>query len=333
MYREQGLASGVRGTPLGVFATVMVLVFAAEGAIMLVLPLIGPWARPTVWEAVTDAALLSVVLSPALWYAVVRPWRGLNAARTQLLARVFEAQEAERQRLGRDLHDELGQQLTAIMIHARTIETEVGAGADGSAGARAKELSRMAAGTLEEVRRLARGLRPDVLDDFGLVVALERLCEDFRAAHGVGARVDAEGVRAEGVDPEAALAAYRIAQEALTNVARHAGARTVRVEARIAQAGADATLTLEIEDDGQGLARGGGGGTEAPERRGSGIQGMRERAALLGGTLSVRGRPGGGTVVSARIPLRGARAAIRPGASAARGGGAEAEPEEEERGA
>lgn len=329
MYREQGLATGVRGTPLGVFATVMVLVFAVEGAIMLVLPMLGPWVRPTVWEAVTDATLLTVVLSPALWYAVVRPWRGLNAARTQLLARVFEAQESERQRLGRDLHDELGQQLTAIMIHARTIETEVGAGADGPLGARAKELSRMAAGTLEEVRRLARGLRPDVLDDFGLVVALGRLCEDFRAAHGVDARLDAEGVRAESVDPEAALAAYRIAQEALTNVARHAGARTVRVVARIAQAGADATLTLEVEDDGRGFARSGGGGSEAPQRRGSGIQGMRERAAILGGTLAVRGRSGGGTVVSARIPLGNSGAGARAGTVAARGGGVEAEPEED----
>lgn len=313
---------------MGVFATVLLLVFAAEGAIMLVLPMLGPWSRPTVWEAVTDATLLSVVLSPALWYAVVRPWRGLNAARTQLLARVFEAQESERQRLGRDLHDELGQQLTAIMIHARSIEAQVGASADGSAAGRAKELSRMAAGTLEEVRRLARGLRPEVLEDFGLVVALERLCEDFRAAHGVDARVDAQGAGAERVDSETALAAYRIAQEALTNVARHAEARTVRVRARIVRAGAGGALTLDVEDDGGGITR--GAGRQGPAgRSGSGIQGMRERAAILGGTLSVRGRSGGGTIVSARIPLDRARTGQETGTGAARGGGAEAEPEED----
>lgn len=196
------------------------------------------------------------------------------------------AQERERLRVARELHDEIGQNLTAITLHAeRSAEDE---GADAPA-----ELRRIAEDiryTLDEVRRVARELRPEALDDLGLVNALITLC----------ARVGESGLKVErrlssGVPPldaETELVVYRIAQESLTNVVRHARAQRVELEL---DADGD-TVSLVVRDDGTGLS------SRVP-RDASGVAGMRERALLVGGSLTVFSEPGKGTEVRLAMPI------------------------------
>jgi two-component system sensor histidine kinase UhpB len=200
--------------------------------------------------------------------------------------RVLSAQEAERQRIGRELHDEIGQRLTGILLHLQ------GTVANAPAGVRAElvEAQELARSTLDEVGRLAWQLRPGILDDLGLERALEALAATLeeRAPVCVAARVEMGHAIP---DPEAELAVYRIAQESLTNVARHAGASRVELVLR----GDDRKLSLRIVDDGRGMP------DEAVE--GSGIRGMRERAVALGADLAVDSSAEGGVAVQLSVPL------------------------------
>lgn len=272
----------------------LLLVFAIEAAIMLVLPYVALGPQGSVWEGITDAALLSLALAPVLWYVIVRPLQSLHRNRGQLLARVFEAQEEERRRLGRDLHDELGQQLTAVLVGLRSLEQSTDSAPTRE---RAGDILRLASTSLADVRRLARGLRPDVLEDFGLATAVQRVCEDFKATHAlnVDARIAIDS--SKRYLPAIEIAIYRMLQEALTNVARHAQARAVKVELTEKQGG----LHLRVTDDGRGF-------NLAVARDGShaahsfGLRSMRERAQLLQGQWTIRSSPGKGTMVSASLP-------------------------------
>lgn len=222
--------------------------------------------------------------------------------RTRLLAQVITAQEDERRRIARDLHDEVGQSLTSLLLGLRSIPKP---DMPGQAGA--EELRRIAVTVLAEVRRLARGLRPAVLDDLGLGAALERYAADFTQATGINVRreVSDDLGRLPGA-VETAL--YRIVQEALTNAAKHAAARGVRVVVARRPAAVEAV----VEDDGRGFD------TVAVARRPAGdnlgLAGMRERAALVGGEVTFESRPGRGTRVTIRIPLSGETHGQDPGA-------------------
>jgi two-component system sensor histidine kinase UhpB len=204
--------------------------------------------------------------------------------------RVLSAQEAERRRIGRELHDEIGQRLTGILLHLqRTV-----AGAPAGMRAELVEAQELARSTLDEVGRLAWQLRPGILDDLGLERALEALAETLEERAPV--RVDAHLEMGCAIpDPEAELAVYRIAQESLTNVARHA--RAARVELELL--GDERVLSLSIVDDGCGLS------DLATE--GSGIRGMRERAVALGAELAIGSSAQGGVAVQLSIPLSRAR--------------------------
>ena len=196
------------------------------------------------------------------------------------------AQERERRRVARELHDEIGQNLTAIALHAER-SAEDGA-ADGSA-----ELRRVADDiryTLDEVRRVARELRPEALDDLGLVNALISLCA--RVGEG-GPQVERRfAAKLPPLDADTELVVYRIAQESLTNVVRHADAS--RIEMTLELDGD--RLELIVRDDGIGLP-------EQMPRDASGIAGMRERARLVGGALTVVSEPGAGTEVRLEMPV------------------------------
>jgi two-component system, NarL family, sensor kinase len=218
--------------------------------------------------------------------------------RTRLIEQVLTAQEEERGRIARELHDEAGQSLTALLVGLRTIE-------ESRTVARtiklAQRLREMTARTLHDVGRLSRGLHPSILDDLGLAVALTRHVQEFAQLHGI-----ADDVRIEGLDsglpsPLVQHTIYRVLQEALTNVARHAGAR--RVSVHLVR---DETMVeLRVRDDGVGFdpdAVLGGGATV--NRQGLGLQGMRERAALLGGTVQLESALGQGTMITARVPVR-----------------------------
>jgi signal transduction histidine kinase len=204
------------------------------------------------------------------------------------LRRVIDAQELERARLARELHDETGQALTSILLGLKSIRAAPDTKAAERAEADVRELIVQA---LQDVRALAVELRPAALDDFGLVPALERLAETFSARSGIAAAFE-PNLGATRLPPEAETLVYRLVQEALTNVVKHAAATSVSIVlTRHA-----AEVTALIEDDGRGFDR-------ADVRDGAlGLIGMRERLALLGGTLSIESSPSGTTLV-AHVPL------------------------------
>ncbi len=206
-----------------------------------------------------------------------------------LSARLMSVQEEERRRLARDLHDGVGQSLTAILSYLWLIEHELPADAATLRG-RTTEARRLAATTMSELRELSQLLRPAALDDYGLVPSLESHCRAFAEREGIAVRFDAD-VPAGRLTGDAEIAVYRITQEALTNVARHARASRVRVTLRVRSG----QLILSVEDDGVGIARTGGPGG------GSGLIGIRERARSLGGEVEVQSTQGTRLVV--RLPL------------------------------
>ncbi len=277
---------------MGVFVRVLLIVFVIEGAIMLVLPYVQPWASGSIGESLSDATILSVLLAPTLWLLIVRPLRGLYRERGLLLTRVLQSQDAERARVARELHDELGQHLTASLVGLRSLRNSA---SDDATRRRADELLATAHESLAAVRRLARGIGPGVLEHLGLSTAIQRLCEDFRATHDIGVSVEVGGIESARFDPGAELAAFRVVQESLTNIARHAKARAVTV-------GADwsvGSLSVEVRDDGVGFSPASG----RPRRGDSmGLASMRERAELMGGAFEVESAPGSGTRVAACFP-------------------------------
>jgi signal transduction histidine kinase len=281
-------------SPTRVFALVLLVVFAVEGAIMLILPRLPQGWHGTVADSLLDASLLAIVTAPALWLLVVSPLRVLFDARGRLLRRLFDSQEQERAHIARDLHDGLGQDLTALMVGLRTIEQ---AGDLETVRTRAGELRELAATAHGEVRRLARGLRPVVLEELGLFAALERLGEDFQRTHQVKVTLEGDALPPRRLEPAAEAALYRIAQESLANVARHAQARAVELVLRHE----GESLLLSIRDDGRGFDA---ADLEALKgREGSfGLASIRERASMLGGDCSVRARPGEGTTIEIRVP-------------------------------
>jgi signal transduction histidine kinase len=206
-----------------------------------------------------------------------------------VVRRVVEAQELERARLARELHDETGQALTSILLGLKPLEraADTPEGRDSIASVRELVVS-----TLHEVRRLAVELRPSALDDFGLVPAVERLAETFRDQSGI--QVDLEALLGEErlpTDVETAL--YRVIQEAFTNVIKHSGAKRVSI---LLQRKNGAVMAV-VEDDGSGFDP---AGTRADAL---GLAGMRERVALVGGRLLVESTAGAGTTLVAEVPV------------------------------
>jgi two-component system sensor histidine kinase UhpB len=216
----------------------------------------------------------------------------LESERRDSGARALAAMEDERLRIARELHDEVGQTITAMVLQLETFARQ----APEPLQSRLEELRETARGSVEEVRDIAHRLRPEALDDFGLRTALATLASTF--ADRVGLRVRARVTpELPALSREHELAIYRVAQESLTNVARHAGASLVELDLERS----NGALVLEVRDDGAGL-----NGTIQADGAGGGIRGMRERALLVGGRLDLgRGDPRG-TVVRLTVPLRDA---------------------------
>ncbi|MBI2216883.1 MAG: HAMP domain-containing protein [Candidatus Rokubacteria bacterium] len=222
-----------------------------------------------------------------------------DEARSRLLEQIITAQEEERRRIARELHDETGQSLTTLVVGLTTIAAS---GDLGAVRERARELRSVAARTLEEVHNLSRGLRPSVLDDLGLLAALERYLNEYGVSHGLAVDLHARGLDGQRLPGPVETAVYRIVQEALTNTAKHAHATAVSVlvERR------DGSLHLIVEDDGRGFEVDGVLAAQDIDRR-LGLHGMRERTALLGGSLTVESAPGHGTTIFVEVPLASAR--------------------------
>jgi len=237
----------------------------------------------------------------------------LEQARYDAAGRVLRAQEEERRRLALELHDQTGQSVTALALHAEAIVQRLKGETNPAAlqaRFQAERLTLLAQKTLEEVQALSRQLRPPMLDDLGLAAALRWLAEDAGERLGVEVQVRAESCGAlspealpdepERLPGEVETALFRIAQESLTNAVRHGQAKRVRM----LLSRHEASISLFVEDDGMGFesvketvsAANGAG------RQGVGLEGMRERAQLLGGTLTIHARPGQGCAVAAHIP-------------------------------
>lgn len=201
------------------------------------------------------------------------------------LRRVVAGQEVERRRLARELHDETGQALTSILLGLRAVE-------DANTGADVDDLRELVVATLQDVRRLAVQLRPKALDDFGLVPALERLVQTFSESSGIAVDLEAH-IGDERLPADVETTLYRIVQEALTNVVKHAGAQNVS----ILLVRRDASVTAVVEDDGGGFDP-----SHVDDDR-LGLEGMRERAELHDGRLTIESAHGSGTTLRVEVPL------------------------------
>jgi two-component system sensor histidine kinase UhpB len=210
----------------------------------------------------------------------------LETERRESARRTLSAQEEERRRVARELHDELGQVLTGVLL----LLDEASRAPGGQAGAAIEEAREAARDSIDKVRRIVRDLRPEALDDLGLATALAAMANAFErhSTISVARSVPATLPR---LTPEQELVAYRVAQEALTNVARHAAASS----ASLTVDADDGYVRIAVRDDGQGFSE------EPPDD--GGIRGMRERALLVRGTVTVRSVPGQGTGVVLVLPI------------------------------
>lgn len=216
-------------------------------------------------------------------------------ARGALLQKVIRAQEEERKRLARELHDETCQAVAALRMG---LETTQNSEQDGAVKGRLSDLEALARRTLDDLHRLIFDLRPSVLDDLGLFPAIRWLGGRHLAPRGIAVRYEFEGEEGPRLSPVVETALFRAVQEAITNIVRHAGAETVLVQASLGPS----EVRVEIEDDGAGFDP---GAVAEPQEsgRGLGLLGMRERIDLVGGVTTIESSPGSGTRVVLSVPL------------------------------
>ena len=242
------------------------------------------------------------LLARALSYAIEHKQaeEALRASREHLRAladRMESVREEERTRISRQIHDDLGHSLTALKMELTAVGKRLAKGpaeqAVKDADARIEHMKAVVDGVVATVRRIATELRPSLLDHLGLAAAIEWECEEFERRTGVSLAFRAPD--AERALPDAvATGVFRVFQEIMTNVARHAGARRVAVTLALAQE----ALDLAVQDDGRGITQ-----AEASDPASLGILNMRERVRALGGTFAISGAEGQGTSARVRVPL------------------------------
>jgi signal transduction histidine kinase len=269
-----GRTLAARGEPAGAVHELVLQAYAERVGVLR-------WSGRRLRE--TDRSLLGDV---ALQLGAVVHAEGLLSQLRAGQERLVLAREEERKRLRRDLHDGLGPALAGLTLQVDTLRNQLAGHADDAL----LELRSGIQSTVLDVRRIVEGLRPPSLDELGLAGAVRQLAT--RLGNGTGPVIDLD-VQVEEVSAAAEVAAYRIVQEALTNATRHAGARRVRLELR-SDCG---TLVVRVADDGTGAVRHREGGV--------GLTSMRERAEQIGGELCLDAAPGGGTTVTARLPIGG----------------------------
>jgi signal transduction histidine kinase len=213
----------------------------------------------------------------------------------QLSARLVEAQENERRSISRELHDEVGQALTGVLVEMANLSTHIRNRDLEAVAVKADEIKKLLENAISVVRNMALLLRPSMLDDLGLLPALQWHAREVAKRTGIRVKVAAEQV-SEELPEEHKTCVYRIVQEALHNSVRHSGAHNVQVAVRQEEG----RLLLSIEDDGLGF--------NPQQERGLGLLGMQERVSYLGGEFQVNSAPGRGTVLSVALPLAGAAA-------------------------
>ena len=218
--------------------------------------------------------------------AFTRMLERLEAERSRTAAAVLQAQEGERARLARDLHDEANQALTGVLLRLEATAQH----APPQLRDELRETQAVATRAMGELVHLARELRPIALDDLGLGAALRTQIADFGRRAGIETTLALPQAGLEDLDSDEQLVVYRVVQEGLSNVAQHAGARNVRVDVERRGEG----TVVRVADDGEGF-------TSGEQPNGLGLTGMRERAVLAGGRLDVSSSPGAGTTIELRL--------------------------------
>jgi PAS domain S-box-containing protein len=216
----------------------------------------------------------------------------------QLSTHLMHAQEMERRRIAQELHDETGQTLTALSINLAEMERALSSDLLPAEAERLAESRALTDQTLAQIRELSLSLRPSLLDDLGLAPALRWYTNNYARRTGIAVRFEASGLD-ERLSPGIETALYRVVQEALTNVVRHADANGVTVQLQ----GTESKVVAVVQDDGRGFDPQARRGRDI-SARGIGLLGMRERIALLGGGFRIDSRPGRGTRISVDIPLK-----------------------------
>lgn len=216
----------------------------------------------------------------------------------RLSDQLIRAQEEERARISRELHDEIGQALTAVKINLDTLKKDISGCGTASSREVFEETEGLAENILDQIHQISLDLRPSILDDLGLVPTLNWYVKRFAQRTGIEIDFSPGGFKGR-LDPELETVIYRVMQEALTNVAKHAGAKRVRVSL----ARDDSDIRISIEDDGRGFDPD-AVAARAPEKRGAGLLGIQERASLRGGAVEIRSQKKKGTRIDLRIPWR-----------------------------
>jgi PAS domain S-box-containing protein len=227
--------------------------------------------------------------------------RRAEALQVRLTAQVMTAQDEERRRIARELHDDTGQTLTGLLVGLRSIEAS---GTVTETREMAEQLRGIAAEGLSNLQRMVSGLHPTALDELGLSAAVTRHVHQFSELHGLPVTLQVVGVKPDGLPSLVQNTIYRVLQEALTNIAKHSRARAARVRLSWRKA----MVELQVKDNGVGI-RQQSGGAPGP---GLGLKGMRERAALLGGVIDIDSTPSEGTTINCRIPLDSAMLSASP---------------------
>lgn len=231
----------------------------------------------------------------ALQAEMVQRQRAEEAHR-EVLRRLVAAEETERGRVSRELHDRLGQDLTALKLGLQIVRKQ--SACPPPLRKSVSKLENLADGLMRDLHRLAWDLRPAALDDFGLELALRRYANEWATLSGVAVDFDCQGITSQRLAREVETTLYRVAREALTNVLRHARANQVSI---LLQRRAD-HVSLIVEDDGRGFDA--AAMLRAPASQGKlGLLGMQERATLAGGSVQIESSPGAGTTVLVRMPL------------------------------
>ena len=261
---------------------------------MVALPLIFPSRQPSWPETILDSALLTFVVAPIVWRLVVLPLKALARSRRNLLAAMIRDQEEERRRIARDLHDDMGQSVTSILVGLRNIEES---SSTDLRTERVQIVRQIATQLMDDVRRLSRGLRPTLLDDLGLRVALERLAAEFSKNTSIAMGLNIQQLEGCRFTPEIEIGLYRIIQEALNNITKHSKATRAQVTATVA----GQSVSIVISDDGEGFAA-----TDSTKTSGEshiGLSSMRERATLMRGHFELESQPGRGTTIRVSVPI------------------------------
>jgi len=291
-YENQDLSVDAGGHTIGVPLIVQGQV--AGSVVLSVNPFADPLSKRDLALIIAVAGQLSIAIENANLYQAVQE---REALRGELLHQVVAAQEKERQRIARELHDSTGQTLTALGLGLAAASENLRHHPD-TAAAQLGELRSLSSHALQEVHDMVTGLRPSLLDNLGLVSALRSQVQTFEKRTKVVAHFSVSG-ESRRVDPDVEMSAFRIAQEALNNVSKHARATEVRVRLIFREE----RLCLRVRDNGRGFDPDAMLDAGMKEREAWGLLGMQERVALVGGSFFVRSRPTVGTIIQVCIPL------------------------------